>query len=67
MKAPTSPQDEYLTVPEAATLVKANPLTIYRMCRAGKLAFIRVGVGRGGVRIPRSAIEALIHPATTEG
>ncbi|MDF2703549.1 MAG: integrase family protein [Rubrobacteraceae bacterium] len=48
-------QDDYLTVAEAATKLRVNPVTIQRLCRSGELDALRVG---RAYRIPKAAFEA---------
>jgi excisionase family DNA binding protein len=48
-----------LTVAEAAHWLKVSPSTIYAMCAAGKLEHCRIGIGRGTIRIKKSALLAL--------
>jgi excisionase family DNA binding protein len=51
--------DEFLTVAEAAELLKLNPQTIYNWINDGSLAHTRVG---RRVRIRREDFETLTHP-----
>ncbi len=48
-----------MTVQEAAKLLEVSTGTVYTLCRAGKLAHTRLGLGRGTIRIDRADIEAL--------
>ncbi len=41
-----------LTVKEYATLFGVSAATVYAMCASGKLPHVRLGVGRGTIRIP---------------
>lgn len=48
----------YLTVREAAAeLGRVSPSLVYGLCQAGRLEHIRIGVGRGTIRIPKAAVE----------
>jgi excisionase family DNA binding protein len=50
----------YLKVREAAKeLGGVSESLVYGLCKAGRLEHIRVGVGRGTIRIPRAAVERL--------
>jgi excisionase family DNA binding protein len=40
-----------------------SPATVYQMCARGKLAHIRVGVGRGAIRIRQEDLDAFIAEA----
>lgn len=46
---------EMLLVPEAAKQLRVAPSTIYRAIDAGELRALRVGHGKGTIRIPRPA------------
>jgi len=47
----------YLTVKEAAVILRVSANTIYAMVAVGKLPATRVDVGRGKILIPRTAVE----------
>jgi excisionase family DNA binding protein len=47
---------EFLTVHEAATILRVSVPTIYRRCADGRLAHIRVGGGDGPIRVLASAL-----------
>jgi excisionase family DNA binding protein len=50
----------YLTVKQAAAeLGGVSCSTVYALCQAGRLDHIRVGVGRGTIRIPRESVDQL--------
>lgn len=48
-----------LRVRDVATMLCVAESTVYGMCAAGKLAHIRLGCGRGTIRIPQDAIKKL--------
>lgn len=48
-------EETYLTVEEAAEMLRVNPVTIRRMCKRGELACFRVGKL---IRIPTDALMA---------
>jgi excisionase family DNA binding protein len=52
---------DFLTVDEVAALLDLRPVTIYRWCRAGRLAAIKLGKEW---RIPRAALAELLRPGT---
>ena len=54
----------YLMVKEAAVRVGVSEATVYNLCRAKKLRHLRLGTGRGTIRIPEDALEALILGVT---
>lgn len=43
---------KYLSVREYAVEYGVSPATVYAMCAQKKLAHVRLGVGRGTIRIP---------------
>lgn len=53
--------EEYYTVPEAATLLKVSPSTVWRWIEAGRLPAHRVGLR--GIRISREALESVVTPS----
>lgn len=55
----TAMTKELLTVEEVAALLDLRPVTIYRWCRAGRLAGVKIGKAW---RIPRVALAALLRP-----
>ncbi|MGO8970529.1 MAG: helix-turn-helix domain-containing protein [Myxococcaceae bacterium] len=48
-----------LTVREAAVRLRVNPVTVYRLCAAGKLRHSRVS---NAVRIAPADVESFLHP-----
>jgi excisionase family DNA binding protein len=53
----STPDTEYLTVGEAADLLRLSPLTVYRRVWDGSLPSVRLSE-HGAIRIPRDAIES---------
>jgi excisionase family DNA binding protein len=56
------------TVREVAEILRVSSATIYALCGNGKLPHIRVGSGRGAIRIRQEDLDAFIegavvHPA----
>lgn len=47
-----------MTVKEAAELLEISERTVYDLCRAGKLAHYRVGVGRRSIRLEPADVRA---------
>ena len=45
----------HLTVREYAAAYGVSAATVYSMCAAGKLPHVRLGAGRGTIRIPEDA------------
>jgi excisionase family DNA binding protein len=54
------------TVRQAADRLGVSEGTVYGLCTARKLGHIRLGVGRGTIRIPEEALEAFIKAATVQ-
>lgn len=50
----------YLTVAEAAELLRVHPQAVYRAIQNGEIAHVRVG---RVIRIPRVAIDAITRTA----
>lgn len=49
--------DTFLTVKEAAELLRVNPMTIYRAVKEGKLPHVKV---RNSIRISRDMLDAMV-------
>lgn len=47
-----------MTVAEAAKQLEVSPRTVYQLCAEGLLSHIRIGVGRGAIRIGQDDIDA---------
>ncbi len=56
--------NDTLTVPEVAQVLRVSRQTIYNMIRTGKLPHFRVGTK---VRFNRTDIEAMMKPIATTG
>ncbi|SCK06018.1 helix-turn-helix domain-containing protein [Streptomyces sp. WMMB 322] len=64
MSEPTTDQRP-LKVKDVAALLDVHVATVYREIEAGRLHAIRVGAGRGTLRIPRPAYDAYVSSAGT--
>lgn len=53
-----------LTVQQAAARLSVSPALVYSLISGRKLRFVRVGNGRGRIRIPDEAIEEYLARAT---
>jgi excisionase family DNA binding protein len=53
MEAIEKPATDLMTVAEAAKLANVAPVTVYRRIHEGQIEAIRVGDGRGPIRVPR--------------
>ena len=54
----------YLTVKQVAERLAVAQTTVYLLCSESKIDHIRVGIGRGAIRISEEAVEAFIRGAT---
>jgi excisionase family DNA binding protein len=54
-------QDELLTVPEVAALLKLNEQTVRRWLREGRLAGTYLGTRQAGWRVRRSDVERFLR------
>jgi excisionase family DNA binding protein len=55
-----------LTVQEVAQILKISPATVYDLCKKRKLGHLRVGAGRGTIRIRQEDLDAFISGATVQ-
>lgn len=56
-----------MTVTEAADLLEVRPSTVYALCRAGLLGHLRIGTGRGTIRITPEDVERFRADARAKG
>lgn len=59
--------DELLTVPEVASMLKLNEQTVRRWLRTGRLTGISLGSRQAGWRVRRSEVERLLAGDRGEG
>lgn len=57
---------ELLTVKEAAELSKVCEATIYALCAGGELPHVRIGMGRGAIRIDYTDLIGYLHRKTVK-
>ncbi len=57
--------EELLSVPEAALRLHVSEVTVRRRIAAGELSAVRIG-NRGAVRIPETALAAILQPYVDE-
>lgn len=55
---------ELLTVAEAAKALRLSPATVYALVSSKKLTHQRVGVGRGKILVPQTAIAEYLAKGT---
>ncbi len=60
------PPEKNFTVKEAAALLSISAQSVYKMCSQKKVRHLRLGIGRGTVRIPASALDDFIAQATVQ-
>ena len=49
-----------ITVVEAARRLKVSPATVYQLCSTQRLPHLRIGSGRGAIRIEESDLEIFL-------
>lgn len=54
----------YLTVKQVAERLAVAQTTVYLLCSESKIDHIRIGIGRGAIRISEDALDAYIKAAT---
>jgi excisionase family DNA binding protein len=54
----------YLTMKQVAERFAVAQTTVYLLCSESKIDHIRVGIGRGAIRISEEALDAFIKGAT---
>lgn len=64
-RAAERPRKPY-RVAQVAAALDVHPSTIYRDIEAGKLRALRVGTGRGALRIPQAAFDEYLALLETE-
>jgi excisionase family DNA binding protein len=52
-----------MNVQEAAKQLEINTRTVYHLCAAGMLGHMRIGVGRGAIRIDQADIDTFRRQA----
>ena len=60
-------EDELLTVPEVATLLKLNEQTVRRWLRTGRLRGVSLGSRQAGWRVRRSDVDEFLGIDRGEG
>lgn len=63
---PTSVAGAYLRVVQVATQLNVHRTTIYRAIESGDLAAVRLGQGRGGLRVSQEALAAYLASAEVQ-
>src|SRR5437867_4069355 len=49
------------TVQEVAEFLQVSPATVYQLCATRKLAHLRVGAGRGTIRVRQEDLDAFVE------
>jgi excisionase family DNA binding protein len=60
-------KDKLLNVRQVAKRLAIDYPNIYRMIKAGVLPCVRIGIGRGVIRVKESDLEAYIERKRNEG
>lgn len=55
-----------LTVKEVAEQLKVSPGCVYQLVAERKLGHVRVGCGRGAIRVPESDLQAFLTSSKVE-
>lgn len=55
-----------LTVRECAQMLRVSPGCVYQLVSQNKLPHLRVGCGRGTIRIPEEALEEYLQSGLAE-
>ena len=58
-----SSQYQFQTVQEAAKVLRVSPSAVYDLCRIRSLPHLRVGTGRGVIRIAQADLETYLQNA----
>jgi excisionase family DNA binding protein len=53
-----------LRIRDVAEILNVSAATVYQLCACGKLSHVRVGTGRGAIRIREEDLDAFIAAAT---
>lgn len=61
----TPATEQLLRVKQVAAMLDLNTSTVYRLIEAGRLQALRLGVGNGGLRIPRDAYLEFVKQSLT--
>jgi excisionase family DNA binding protein len=58
--------DDVLTVADVAAELSVDQKTIYALCNSGKLTHVRIGEGRGTIRITRADLERFLEESRSQ-
>ena len=56
----------FLTVKQVAERLQISVAMVYLLCNRGKLAYVRVGVGRGTIRIREEDLAAFVESSQVQ-
>lgn len=56
-----------LKIAEAAELLAVSQQTVYGLCQRRLIRHVRIGVGRGAIRIEETALSEFLAARTVEG
>jgi excisionase family DNA binding protein len=56
----------FFKIKEAADRLNVSAATVYELCAKGRLRHMRVGTGRGTIRIDEQALDDFIRGATVQ-
>jgi len=66
MNLETLKEEPLLTVKETATQLRVSGSTVFNLCSRKLLGHVRIGVGRGAIRIRQSDIDAYLTQRSVE-
>lgn len=55
-----------LTVKEVAQRLRVSPSTVYNLVEGGRIAYHRIGKGRGSIRFSEEQVEAFLQASRVE-
>lgn len=55
------PSTRMFRVKEVATRLNVHVSTVYRLIESGQLNSVRVGMGKGTVRVPEESLDSYLH------
>lgn len=65
-KNDSTPTSSLLTVRETADRLRCSSALVYSLCEKGKLAHVRLGLGRGTIRIRVADLDSFLGKATVD-
>jgi len=60
------PEENMHTVKQVAERLNVSTKLVYALCSAGKIGYVRYGLGRGTIRISEEAVQQYMEEAKAE-